>query len=182
MRYAVFFTLFVSTTSVAHASVISIPCTENVYSGQSNSGQSSACGAFAAPVGTEITALSYRFSIDFQFNEQNGGSVSLTAALNGNGAADVSGVMLNPLNRPVVGNVIVAPADWAAFLSGGSIATSYVGASSAVTGATFSATVNFTYEIIPIQGDVPESSTLLLTGGTLIFAMLVKRRAEFLVP
>ena len=97
MRYAVFFALFVSTTSVAHASVISVPCTENVYSGQSNSGQSSACGAFAAPVGTEITALSYRYSIDFQFNEQNGGSVSLTAALNGNGAADVSGVMLNPL-------------------------------------------------------------------------------------
>ena len=65
-------------------------------------------------------------------------------------------------------------ADFGLFSSGASFATSYVGASTAITGATFNAMVNFTYEVQDQGPGVPEPSTLVMVGGVLVLAGIRK--------
>lgn len=181
MRY--FFTFALVTLGLtlggtfATASTIPVSCSLNVYTGQSNSGQFVVCGAFAVPANSGITDIRYDFGIDFQRATLNQGTASITAALNANGSADLFGIVVLANDRPFAGTVIVDPTDWTAFLTGGSIATSYVGASVAVTGATFDAVVYFTFEptqTLLIEGGVPEPSSLALVGGAL--AIVYRRK------
>ena len=174
MRYLSIFTLLVSAASLASANTISIGCSTNIYNGQNGSGQSSVCAGFSVPGGFNLTGVTYDYAIDFQFNLLQPGTRSILADLNGPGGADAMGILVNTANRPLVGTVVVAPADWAAFLAGASIGTSYVGASTSVTGATFDTQVNFTYET---QSGVPEPSTLALVGGVLVLAGIRKFRS-----
>ena len=174
MRYLSIFTLLVSAASLASASTISINCSQNVYVGQSGSGQSSTCGGFIVPMGSSIIGVVYNYGIDFTFNALQPGVAAITAALDGNGAADASGLAVTTANRPLLGQVVVGAADWAAFAAGASIGTSYVGASSAVTSATFDTNVVFTYEV---DSAVPEPSTLALVGGVLVLAGIRKFRS-----
>ena len=104
------------------------------------------------------------------------GTNTIIAAFDGPGANDATGLLVTSANRPLTNLVNVASADFGLFSSGASFATSYVGASTAITGATFNAMVNFTYEVQDnvVQSGVPEPSTLALVGGVLVLAGIRK--------
>ena len=101
---------------------------------------------------------------------------TIIAAFDGPGSNDATGPLVTSANRPLTNLVNVALADFGLFSSGASFATSYVGASTAITGATFNAMVNFTYEVQDnvVQSGVPEPSTLALVGGVLVLAGIRK--------
>ena len=101
---------------------------------------------------------------------------TIIAAFDGPGSNDATGLLVTSANRPLTNLVNVALADFGLFSSGASFATSYVGASTAITGATFNAMVNFTYEVQDnvVQSGVPEPSTLALVGGVLVLAGIRK--------
>ena len=173
MRYFSLFSLLVSAASLASASTISTTCSQNVYSTQSGSGQNVVCGGFTAPAGSTITAITWGYGVDFQFNPLDPGANTIIAAFDGPGANDATGLLVTSANRPLTNLVNVALADFGLFSGGATFATSYVGASTAVTGATFNAMVNFTYEV-NAQSGVPEPSTLALVGGVLVLAGIRK--------
>ena len=176
MRFLSIFSLLLSAASLASASTLSTTCTQNVYLSQSGSGQTVVCGGFTAPVGYAITDIKWGYGVDFQYNPLDPGAYTILAAFDGPGANDATGLLVTSANRPLTNLVNVALADFGLFSSGASFATSYVGASTAITGATFNAMVNFTYEVQDnvVQSGVPEPSTLALVGGVLVLAGIRK--------
>ena len=174
MRYISIFSLLISAASLASASTLSTTCTQNVYMTQSGSGQNVVCGGFTAPVGSTITAITWGYGVDFQYNPLDPGPYTILAAFDGPGANDATGLSVTSANRPLTNLVNVALADFGLFSGGATFATSYVGASTAITGATFNAMVNFTYEVQDQGPGVPEPSTLVMVGGVLVLAGIRK--------
>ena len=168
-------TLFLALGSVAHATVITATCTPNPNAilGQSGGGNET-CSFSGIPGGATINNITYEYIFDFQFASFNPGTKTVAFSFTGPSNASFSGTATTA-NRPVDSGVLNVTAGTFALFTGASfaVADTYTGASSAITGGTFSK--NFTLDYTAAS-TTPEPMTYAMMGLGLSLLALARRK------
>lgn len=164
-----------SLSAVGSAVTISATCTPNPapYLGQ-NGGGNEVC-AFALPGGATVNSITAQYIFDFQFNGFNPGAKAASFSFDAPGtSADFSGTATDPGGRPVTSSVLnIAAGEWSLYTGANfTVVDAYTGASSAVTGGTFSKMFTLDYT----DTTVPEPSAYAMIGLGLGALALLRRK------
>ena len=168
--------LFLALGSIAQATNITAICNPNPLSvlGQSGGGNE-VCSFSNIPNGSVVNTVTAEYIFDFQFNNFNPGIKTVDFTFSAPGTYSFSGTA-TLANRPLDSGIInVASADFGLFTGPSfNIVDSYTGASSAITGGTFSK--NFTLDYTAASGNTPEPLSYAMMGVGLGLIALGRRK------
>ena len=168
-------TLFLALASVAQAVVITATCNPNPNAilGQ-NGGSTETCSFSGIPGGAIINSITYEYIFDFQFASFNTGTKTVAFSFTGPSNASFSGTATTG-NRPVDSGVQNVTAGTFGLFTGASfsVADAYTGASTAITGGTFSKNFTLTYTPSTVT---PEPITYAMMGLGLSLLAIARRK------
>ncbi len=168
---------------------LTVSCGANVYgsTGTLLAGTATrTCPNFAVAAGDQLTNVTLNYFVDYSYSPSDSPAISVTVNFNPSGTniftndtVNVTqtglGTSKNPLSSPNSGSqtlVLNGPSTYA----GASVLVTPGAISGPLESFTTSITATYTYNTIPVQGAVPEPTTVALIGAGLVGLASVARR------
>lgn len=178
MKKTLVVSIFLALGSIAQATIITAICNPNplVVLGQSGGGNE-VCSFSNIPNGSTINTVTAEYVFDFQFNNFDPGTKTVDFSFTGPGTYSFASTA-TLANRPLDSGIMnVASADFSLFTGASfSVVDSFTGASTAITGGTFSKNFTLDYTAASNNSSTPEPQTYAMMGVGLSLMALARRK------